>query len=64
MQRAGFESAADFVAFQIHRLDALDSPDFEAQAMRTVQIGDVSKWYGELQRVGELVAEKMNKEGE
>lgn len=60
MTRAGFSSAADFVAFQIHRLDALDSPDFEAQAMRTVHVGDVSKWYGQLQALGEAEASKRD----
>lgn len=62
LERAGFDSAADFVAFQIHRLDALDSPEFEAQAMRTVRVGDVSKWYGQLQAVGRAESEKEDDE--
>lgn len=44
MARAGFDDARDFLAFQIHRLDALDSPQFEEQAIRTVTVSGLTKY--------------------
>lgn len=47
MQAAGFDDARDFIAFQIHRLDDLrerDGHSFKAQAVRTVTVGDLSKY--------------------
>lgn len=47
MQAAGFDDARDFIAFQIHRLDELrerDGHSFKAQAVRTVTVGDLSKY--------------------
>lgn len=47
MQAAGFDDARDFIAFQIHRLDDLRERDghrFRAQAIRTVTVGDLSKY--------------------
>lgn len=38
MARAGFDDPRDFLAFQIHRLASLDSPEFDAQAKRTVRV--------------------------
>lgn len=49
MEAAGFDDARDFLAFQIHRLDDLltcDRHTFEAQAVRTVTAGDLTKWVG------------------
>lgn len=47
MQAAGFDDPRDFIAFQIHRLDDLrerDGHSFKAQAVRTVTVGDLSKY--------------------
>lgn len=47
MQAAGFDDPRDFIAFQIHRLDELrerDGHSFKAQAVRTVTVGDLSKY--------------------
>lgn len=47
MQAAGFDDPRDLIAFQIHRLDDLLSRDghkFKAQAVRTVTVGDLSKY--------------------
>ena len=54
---AGFDDRRDFLAFQIHRLaDLLDSdrPAFDAQAKRTVRLGNMGKY---LARVGGEPAE-------
>lgn len=48
MQRAGFDDARDFLAYQIHRLASLDSPEFEAQTRRTVQVGDLSHYFKQI----------------
>lgn len=53
MQAAGFDDPRDFIAFQIHRLDDLrerDGHSFESQAIRTVTVGDLSKY---VERLGE-----------
>lgn len=53
MQAAGFDDPRDFIAFQIHRLDDLrerDGHSFKAQAVRTVTVGDLSKY---AERLGE-----------
>lgn len=47
MQAAGFDDPRDFIAFQIHRLDELrerDGHSFKAQAVRTVTVGDLSRY--------------------
>lgn len=47
LEAAGFDDPRDFLAFQIHRLAALlvsDRPAFDAQAIRTVQVGSLDKW--------------------
>lgn len=44
MARAGFDDPRDFLAFQIHRLAALDSPAFELQAVRTVRVTGLGKY--------------------
>lgn len=47
MQAAGFDDPRDFIAFQIHRLDELrerDGHSFKGQAVRTVTVGDLSKY--------------------
>lgn len=53
MQAAGFDDPRDFIAFQIHRLDELrerDGHSFKAQAVRTVTVGDLSRY---TERLGE-----------
>jgi hypothetical protein len=53
MQAAGFDDPRDFIAFQIHRLDKLrerDGHSFKAQAVRTVTVGDLSRY---TERLGE-----------
>ena len=53
MQAAGFDDPRDFIAFQIHRLDELrerDGHSFKAQAVRTVTVGDLSRY---AERLGE-----------
>jgi hypothetical protein len=47
MARAGFDDPRDFLAFQIHRLALLDSPDFELQTKRTVRVraNDLKKYH-------------------
>lgn len=53
MRAAGFDDPRDLIAFQIHRLDDLrerDGHSFEAQAVRTVTVGDLSKY---AERLGE-----------
>lgn len=47
MQAAGFDDPRDLIAFQIHRLDELrerDGHSFKAQAVRTVTVGDLTKY--------------------
>lgn len=47
MQAAGFDDPRDFIAFQIHRLDELrdrDGHSFKAQTVRTVTVGDLTKY--------------------
>lgn len=48
MQRAGFDDPRDFIAFQIHRLAALDSPEFDAQAKRTVRVSGLDKYLAKI----------------
>ena len=48
MARAGFDDARDFLSFQIHRLAALDSPEFEAQAKRTVRVTGLEKYLDQI----------------
>lgn len=53
MQAAGFDDPRDFIASQIHRLDELrerDGHSFKAQAIRTVTVGDLSRY---AERLGE-----------
>lgn len=45
MQRAGFKNLADFLTFQIHLIDGLDSPEFERWAVRTVRLEGLEKYY-------------------
>lgn len=53
--RSGFDDPCDFLAFQIHRLDALpDGPAFDAEAIRTVRVHGLEKY---LERLGHPVAE-------
>ena len=57
LKAAGFDDRRDFLAFQIHRLADLleaDRPAFDAQARRTVRLGDMSHY---LARVGGEPAE-------
>lgn len=52
MEAAGFDDPRDFLAYQIHRLDALlkcDGHKFNEQAIRTVTVGDLEKYYEQLQ---------------
>lgn len=52
MVAAGFDDPRDFLAFQIHRLDTLlkcDGHKFNEQAIRTVTVGDLGKFYEQLQ---------------
>src|SRR5690606_10289643 len=52
MDAAGFDDPRDFLSFQIHRLDALlkcDGHKFKEQAIRTVTVVDLEKYYGKLQ---------------
>lgn len=52
MEAAGFDDPRDFLAYQIHRLDALlkcDGHKFNDQAIRTVTVGDLEKYYEQLQ---------------
>lgn len=51
MQAAGFDDPRDFFAFQVHRLDRLrecDGHSFNQQAVRTVTVGDLSKYHDRL----------------
>lgn len=55
MAAADFDDPRDFLAFQIHRLDALlacDGHSFAQQAKRTVTVGDLSKYDDRLQAAG------------
>lgn len=53
VERAGFDDPRDFLAYQIHRLDALDSHNFEQQTKRTVTVGDLSHYHQRLYAEGE-----------
>ena len=53
MARAGFDDARDFLSFQIHRLAALDSPEFEQQTRRTVRVTGLEKYLKQLQECDE-----------
>jgi hypothetical protein len=48
MARAGFTDPRDMLAFQIHRLASLDSPDFDAQAKRTVRVTGLGKYLAQI----------------
>jgi hypothetical protein len=44
MQRAGFDDARDFIAWQIHRLDGLPCDQFNEQAIRRVTVTGLDKY--------------------
>lgn len=49
LDRTGFDDPRDFLAFQIHRLDALpDGPAFDAEAIRTVRVHGLERYFGQL----------------
>lgn len=51
LDRTGFDDPRDFLAFQIHRLDALpDGPAFDAEAIRTVRVQGLERYFGQLGR--------------
>lgn len=51
LDRTGFDDPRDFLAFQIHRLDALpDGPAFDAEAIRTVRVHGLEAYFDQLGR--------------